>query len=133
MLSLVLVLCVIGMIFTGRKLRRRTNLWYHKLVFEACTIVLLFIIFMCSLMFILVRQNDTGLIQQQIDTLTEANEQMENWTEIIENKLSDNPELLTYLEEYLNKNISYNNEEISRYKALQKDRVEQCRFLIYFR
>ena len=86
-----------------------------------------------AMLFTVVNQNDTGYLQQQVDTLTEVNKQMENWIEIIENELSDNPELLNHVEEYLNEEINSNNEEISRCIGLQKDRVIPYRWWLYFR
>lgn len=132
MLSLVLILFVIGMVIAMRKWQKR-KLWYCKIFLGSSIIVLPFLIVTWFAMFTVVNQNDTGYLQQQVDTLTEVNKQMENWIEVIENELSDNPELLNHVEEYLNAEINSNNEEINRCIGLQEDRVIPYRWLIYFR
>lgn len=58
---------------------------------------------------------------------------MENSIEIIDDELSDNPELLNHVKEYLNEEIISNNKKISQYTGLQEDRVIPYRWLIYFR
>lgn len=132
MLSLVIILYVIGMVFAMRKWQKH-KLWYCKILLGSGIIVLPFLIVTWFAMFTVVNQNDTGYLQQQVDTLTEVNKQMENWIEIIENELSDNPELLNHVGEYLNEEINSNNEEISRCIGLQKDRVIPYRWWLYFR
>lgn len=129
MLSLLLILYVIVIIITLWKCQKRKVRCTKLLVWVF--IVLLFLIFTWFAMFKVVKQNDTGYFQQRIDTLTEVNKQMENWIEIIEDELSDNPELLNYVKEHLNGEINSNDEEISGCIRLQDDRT--YRWWIYFR
>lgn len=131
MLSLVIILYVIGIVFASRK-GQKNKLWYCKILLGSVIIVLPLLIVTWLAMFIVVNQNDTGYLQQQVDTLTEVNKQMENWVEIIEDELSDQPELLNHIEEYLNEEINSNNEEISRCIGLQENRVKPYRWLLYF-
>ena len=132
MLSLIIILYGIGMMFAMRKWKK-CNLWYCKILLRSYKIVFPFLIITWSALFTVVNQIDTAYSQQQIDTLTEVNKQMENLIEIIKDELSDNPELLNHVEEYLNEEINSNNEEISRCIGLQKDRVIPYRWWLYFR
>lgn len=134
MLCLVCVLCAIGLavaIWYRKKYKRK--IWLCKTVIVVCGLVMV-----CSYSFLIqmlfdVIKNDAGYFQQQIDTLTELNEQMESWLEIVEDKLSDNPQLLNHLKEYLNEEISSNNEEIEICIFKQEVRVPQYRWLLYFK
>lgn len=132
MLSLLIILYVIGMVFAMRNWQKH-KLWYCKIFSGSGIIVLPYLIVIWFAMFKVVNQNDTGYLQQQVDTLTEVNKQMENWIKIIEDELSDNPELLNHVAEYLNEEIDSNNEEISRCISLQENRVRPYRWWLYFR
>lgn len=131
MLSLVLILCVIGVGVSIRKWRKH-EFWYYKVILLVCVWMGAILIVSEIMLSVVVQQNDTDHLQQQVDTLTEVNKQMENWVEIIEDELSDNPQLLEHVEEHLNEEIASNNEEIRRCKGLQEDRVPLYRWLLYF-
>lgn len=134
MLCLVCVLCAIGLVFTKRYwMKRNHKKWLCKLVILLCGFVLLISSMFLPTMIFLVRSNDTGALQKEIDTLTEVNKQMESWIEIVENQLSDNPQLLNQVKEYFNKEISSNREEIERCIFFQEVRVPQSRWLLYFK
>lgn len=131
MLSLVFILCLIGLPFSIRKWNKHKRC-YYRITVDLCIVVSIFLIPTLLAMFTVVNQNDTGYLNQQIDTLTEVNKQIEDWIEIIKNDLSDNPQLSSHVQEYLNGEISSNNEEINRCMGLQKNRVKLYRWLLYF-
>lgn len=130
MLSLV-ILFIIGVVFAIRKWKKK-KYWYCNVILYLCMWIIVILSGSEYMLFLVVQQNDTGYLQQQVDTLTEENKQMENWIEIIEDELSDKPQLLEYVEAHLNEEIASNDEEIRKYVILQKDRVPLYRWLLYF-
>ena len=130
MLVLVLTLCVIGVVFAIRNAKKHKRC--SQIIFIVCLIIGLFTWSFMASIFGIVNQDDEGYYQKQIDTLTEVNKQMEKWIETIEIELSNDPQLLNYVEEYLNKEISSNEKEISKCSILQ-EKSDLYRWLIYFK
>ncbi len=134
MLVLVCVLCAIGLVFAIQyRKKSKRKILLCKAVILVCGLVLFISAMFLPTMILLVKSNDTGALQQQIDTLTKVNKQLESWVEIVENQLSDNPQLLDNVKEYFNKEISSNREEIERCIFYQEVTVPQSRWLLYFK
>ena len=123
MLSLVLIVCTVILFFTIRKRK-----WYNSVI----SFLFFFLLMTECALGSVVYQNDTGYLQQQIDTLTTVNTEIEIWKETLDETLSDNPKLLNHLKDYLNEEIESNNTEILRCKNLQENRVKKYRWLLYF-
>ena len=100
--------------------------------FLICSIFIAFFSFFILIAILsIIYENGIGHSQHQVDTLTEVNKQLENLMETIEDELSDNPELLNNVKEYLNMEINSNNTEIDICSGLlEKDRL--YRWLIFF-
>lgn len=133
MLSLVTILVISGMIVVG--IRAKVKNWSYKKTMTLMVLGIYLIIFlMASLygMFKVIQQNDTGYLQNQVDTLTQANEKLEGWKKEVNEDLNDNPELLNYINNYIENEIEENNKEIIRCSGLQEDRVPLYRWLLYF-
>lgn len=131
MLSLVLILCVIGVVFAGRRCWKKKT-WYYLAIIYVCIVLGMFVFVSELVMFFIVRQEDTGYLQQQVETLTEVKSQMDKWIEIVKDELSDNPELLNHVEAHLKEDIDSNDEEIQRCNGLREERVPLYRWLLYF-
>lgn len=113
MLSLVMILCAIVWVVLMLKMRKGKTFKTMILITVLFFMVALIIGTTWYGIYTVVDKIDTGYYQQQVATLKESNKQIESWIAIIEGKLSDNPELLSHVEEYLNEEINSNNEVIS--------------------
>ena len=126
MLSLVIVLYVIGVAFAILKWRKHK---VCKLILGSAILILPNLIVAWIAMNVVVHKNDIGYYKQQIADLTVANEQWEKYLEIARSKLSNDPEVLNYVEECISKEINYNNKQISECIGLQNTTY---RWWIYF-
>ena len=97
-----------------------------------CAVILVFEIPTVSAMYTVVRQNDTGYLENQIYILTEQNKYKEKMIEKAKDKLQDEPEMLNYIVSKYNGEITSANEEIQRCMRL-KNRVDLYRWLLYFK
>lgn len=133
MLSLVVILLISGMIVVG--IIGKNKKWSYSKKMSIMTL-LGFTLFISAFSLypisLVIYQNDTGYLQNRVDTLTQVNGQMQEWKKEISEELNNNPELLNYVNEYIDRNIKENNDEIIRCSGLQEDRVPLYRWLLYF-
>lgn len=133
MLILLAVLCVGGIKVALYKFEKEPNKRdLCKTIVFLCAVILVFEIPTVSAMYTVVRQNDTGYLENQIYMLTEQNKYKEKMIEKAKDKLQDEPEMLNYIVSKYNEEITFANEEIQRCMRL-KNRVDLYRWLLYFK
>ncbi len=120
MLSLVMILCAIVWVVLMLKMHKGKAFKAMIIITVLFFVIASFMVTIWCAMCTAVNKIDTSYYQQQVATLKESNKQIESWITIIEGKLSDNPELLSHVEEYLNEEINSNNEEISNHIDIQR-------------
>lgn len=78
------------------------------------------------------RKNNEDYLQSQIDNLVKISEQIEGGREKIKEKLADEPELVLYVDTYLESKLIKTNREVDRYINIRDNRRPIMRWLLYF-
>ena len=129
MLSLVVILCIIGIIFAVWKVmksNRNSVKWCALVIFLAIIAGLL--IASEIGMGHCIQDYNNGYYQSQINALMQENEQIAKWKEIVREYSEDDSK---FLNELLDRKMKENGKIISEYTTIQEN-IHYFRWCLYF-